>query len=93
MNGKRPNAAEKAWLDKITSLGCCVCYKDLGVFSPGEVHHTNGGSNHLETICLCPRHHRIPGKSYETLHGNRSRFIEKHGAEEELLEYTREVIG
>ena len=46
------------WLREI---GCIVCRKYYGVYTPPEIHHIDGQSKkgaHFRTIPLCHRHHR-----------------------------------
>jgi len=91
--GRKPTNDETIWLDEITQLGCIVCRLFHFVFSPGEIHHIDGGSNHKLSICLCDRHHRNAGKGYETRHGNQARFAAAHGTDWELLDKTKQLLG
>jgi len=93
VNGKKADSEDAAWLDAITQLGCIVCRLYYFVFSPGEVHHFDGGSNHKHTICLCDRHHRNAGKGYETRHGNQSRFAAAYGTDWELYDRAKQLMG
>ena len=46
-------------------------------------------ASHFETIPLCPYHHRTSDEAY---HHSPKKFTEKFGTQEELLEYTREIL-
>lgn len=103
MNGRKPNRQEKEWLNKVTELGCCVCRKHYGIFSPAEPHHINGCRKegaHYHTIGLCPRHHRLscPTGSLATRHGpgsaaGRFAFENEYGTEQKLLDYVVELLN
>lgn len=81
MNGRKPNKAEQHWLDFITDYGCVVCANELLGDSPAEVHHFNGGSNHLDTIPLCYLHHREGSNNdqYTSLHPHKAAFSLRYG--------------
>ena len=97
MKGRTPNKEEKAWMDKITALGCIVCYNDLNVYTEGSPHHIDGKTKpgaHLLTICLCGRHHQIPGEGYVSRHGDgKARFEKEYGLESKLLEITKYALS
>lgn len=93
MNGRKPNKAEREWLDKIVQLGCIACIIDYGFYTPPHVHHIAGANNHMATIPLCPPHHKNPGKGYETRHGNQARFEARYGTDQELLTLVQEKVG
>jgi len=98
MLGRKPTRAEKAWIESIVDLGCCVCRKEMGIYSPASVHHINGSRKegcHLETIPLCFEHHQ-GGKNDNicvSRHPFRAEFERRYGTEQELLEYTRSLIN
>ena len=50
-----------AWMEKVSSLGCCVC-KRLGIgYVPAQVHHVAEGSgvrSDFAVSCLCREHHQ-----------------------------------
>ena len=87
MNGKKPNKAEQQWLDKLKEHGCCVCKNEMGLYSPCEIHHINGGSNHLDAIGLCMLHHRGQANTpeYVSRHPFKAEFEARYGSEDELL--------
>ena len=88
---------EQEWMDAIVQLGCIVCRLYMGVKSPAEVHHINGKTKvggHLETIPLCPAHHRLGHSNdrYVSRHPYKAQFIERYGTEEFLHEQTSSLI-
>jgi len=92
-----PDKAERQWMEHITEIGCIVCYRIGYRGTPAAVHHiTSGGrrKSHLDTIPLCdPGHHKAsPTPRKLSFHGNKVKFEEAYGTQEELLEYTREVV-
>jgi len=103
VKGRTPTAEEGRWLDAIANLGCCVCRKYYGLFSPAETHHIHGKTKpgaHFATIRLCPPHHRLASATGEwaTRHSpgrkaGRVAFEQEYGTEQELLDYTRELIN
>lgn len=92
------NKEERAWMQAITDMGCCVCYKLGYRGTPAVPHHITSGSrrtSHLDTIPLCdPGHHQNgDGKRKISRHPNKAQFEAKYGTEEELLEYTRKIVA
>lgn len=91
--------AERAWMDRITRLGCIVCLLHGKGRSPAVPHHMlRGGKRigHLHTIPLCdPGHHQYPqpGSKKIARHPNKARFEAAYGTEEYLLERTRELVA
>jgi len=64
MKGRTPNKEEKAWLDAICQIGCCVCRNEFQLFSPACPHHIDGKTKlgaHFLTIPLCGQHHQTGG--------------------------------
>lgn len=89
--------AELRHMDAVARLGCVVC-RNLGYgFSPCEIHHVRMGNGmaqraiHLDTIGLCPAHHRIGGHGV-ALHAGQRTWEAKFGTEAELLEQVRAAI-
>lgn len=95
MNGKKPNKEQKKWIDAILEHGCVVCRNEMSVFTPAEIHHINGGSNHLEAIGLCFFHHRQGGNTpqYVSRHPNKHEFELRYGTEADLLLQLQAEIG
>lgn len=90
--------AERVWMDRITQIGCIVCWLQGYPKTPGAVHHLLRGGRrigHLDTICLCdPGHHQNApaGSGKISRHPNKARFEEAYGPEERLLEKSRELV-
>jgi len=96
----RPRApkVEREYMGSVAALGCVVC-RNLGYgISPAEVHHVRylagGGqrSGNLDTIPLCPWHHRLGGHGV-AFHAGPKTFEENYGSEEDLLNQTRADLG
>lgn len=90
------NKKDKERCQKIAELGCCVCLKFEGVFSPCEIHHINGrtGNGNQETIGLCFYHHREGSNNdkYTSRHPWLSEFENRYGGEVSLLVYTNTLL-
>lgn len=101
MNGRTPTADEKRWMSAVADMGCVVCARFLGEYSPAEIHHLDGSRKpgcHFQTIGLCVRHHRLPdnGKAprWVSRHGDgRKRFEREYASEQQLLIETRDRIA
>jgi len=95
MNGKKPDKSEQKWINAILENGCCVCKNELSLFTPAEIHHLNGGSNHLDTLPLCFYHHRQGGRTteYVSRHPYKDEFENRYGLESDLLDNLRLEIG
>ncbi len=89
---------EQRWMRCIKEIGCIVCYLLGHPETPGVVHHLlkNGlRIGHKATICLCePGHHQYPPKGSGKIarHPTRARFVSAYGAEETLLERTKDLV-
>lgn len=76
-------------MDRVASLGCIVCRRLTGIFTPAGIHHCGtymgGGRDHMRTLPLCNEHHQgkegIDGK-----HMSKRAWEAKYGTEEQLLE-------
>ena len=95
---KKPAIAEREHMGIVAGLCCIVC-RNLGYGeSPAEVHHVRylagGGqrSSNMDTIPLCPNHHRIGGYGV-AYHAGPEEFERRYGTEVELLEQTHREIG
>ena len=96
MNGKRrPNKAEQKWINAILEHGCIVCRNEMALYSPAEVHHTDGGSNHMATIGLCMYHHRsgLNDEKCTSRHPHKHDFEVRYGTDENLLNQLKLEIG
>ncbi|CAN7419082.1 Ref family recombination enhancement nuclease [Paraburkholderia hospita] len=95
---KRATKAEREHMGVVAGLYCIVCRNLRFGDSPAEVHHVRylagGGqrSGNLDTIPLCPRHHRIGGYGV-AFHAGPEIWQQKYGTEAELLEQTRRETG
>jgi hypothetical protein len=90
--------AERVWMDRITQLGCIVCWLSEGMTTPAEVHHMLSGGRrlgHLSTIPLCYLHHRSGRNDEEVVSRDQSqrRFEERYGTEAFLLMETRMLVA
>ena len=92
--------ADKERGAKLRELGCIVCLKYLDVFTEPAIHHIDGKTKkgcHQLTIPLCPYHHQIPDNNkppeWFNFHGNRIAFEDAYGTEQQLLEFTNELIA
>lgn len=96
--GKRaPTAAEKAWMDGITALGCIACLIDGQPGTPGAVHHILSGGRrmgHMHTICLCDPGHHQHGQQLGKVsrHPFKARFEGQYGSESDLLDLTQQLV-
>jgi hypothetical protein len=81
---------EKKWLQHLADIGCIVCRLN-GIYSPADIHHilkSGKRQSHLETIPLCPTHHRggINNDIAVSRHPFKREFEERYGTENELHE-------
>ena len=84
---------EKAYLDRVASLGCVVCRNHGYGDTPAQIHHIRTGqgmsqraSNYL-VIPLCPQHHTDGGKGV-AIHAGQQSFEAIYGSELDLLAQT-----
>lgn len=92
MKGRAPTREERAWMQQVAELGCCVCLNE-GKRTPCQVHHIDGKTKpgaHLKTIGLCYYHHQAGNDclAYTSRHPYKARFVARYGTEQELLEQT-----
>lgn len=97
--GKRtPTAAESAWMNAITEIGCIACLMDGHEGTPGAVHHILSGGRrigHMHTICLCQPGHHMDGAQVGKVsrHPFKARFEEQYGSESDLLDLTQQLVA
>lgn len=94
LKGRKPTASEQKHLDAVADLGCCVCRRELGVYSPAAIHHTAGKTKpgaHFLVLPLCGAHHQTGGYGV-ALHAGRVEWERRHGTQAELLRYVHEQI-
>ena len=61
LKGRVPNREELDHMGRVAEIGCIVC-KNKGLYSPSEIHHTEGKTKegaHLKVLPLCFEHHRM----------------------------------
>ena len=81
-------------MSAVADLGCCVCRRELGVYSPAAIHHIAGKTKpgaHFLVIGLCGAHHQTGGYGV-ALHAGRVEWERLHGTQAELLRYVHEQI-
>lgn len=85
--------------EALAALGCCVCRRTMGVYSPPAIHHLRGHpwsgagqkADEMHTIGLCPPHHQTGG--YGTAyHDGPVEFERRYGTQAELLEWTNRMM-
>lgn len=102
MKGRTPTSGEKMYMNAIVELGCIVCRKSFGVYSPATIHHCDGKTKpdaHYRSIALCPRHHQVASDSGEwaTRHGpgrntGKTMFEAAYGSEQVLIEQSHNEV-
>jgi len=96
LKGRKPTKKEKEFMNKIISLGCCVCRNEFGIYSPAVIHHLNGKTRkdaHFNTIGLCPAHHTDgpPGVAFHAT--GKKTWEARYGTQKALLEQTEMLIN
>jgi hypothetical protein len=90
--------ADRAYLSRVSELGCIVCREQFGVWSPAEIHHarehTGAGrrESHAFAIGLCPLHHRL-GNWGEAYHAGPLEWERRYGAQREMVQRTQQEAG
>lgn len=88
---RKASKAERAWLDRVASLGCCVCRCEA------EIHHLLTGkgmgqrASHFDVIPLCATHHRNGGHGV-AIHSGVKTWEANFGTELEHLERVRAML-
>ena len=91
---KRPNLAERKWMEAVSNYGCIACHQD-GLNVPAEIHHIRKHTGmslkppHTKILPLCASHHRT-GKI--SVHLGKKAFESTYGTEEQLEKKLRERI-
>lgn len=88
-------------LDRLAELGCIVCRRQWGIYTPAEIHHLKGHrwsgmgkrASDEHAIPLCPIHHRHGGGGEVGYHQSPKDFTERYGTQEELLADTIDRMG
>jgi hypothetical protein len=71
----------------VADLGCCVCRREFGVYSPAAIHHTDGKTKpgaHMLVLPICQNHHQHGGYGV-ALHAGRVEWERRYGTTAELL--------
>ena len=101
MQSRKADIEETEWLGYLEQLSCLVCeLYHQEPESPAETHHLDGRCKpkaHLETIRLCPRHHRLKDnkeeKRWVSLHGDgKFRFQNRYTFIGDLLKIQKERV-
>ena len=85
---------DKERFEKLKRIGCIACSKK-GLFSEPIIHHIRKNTGlglrppHDQTIPLCPEHHNMGN---ESVHLNKTKFVELFGSELQLLDEANEKI-
>ena len=101
MNGVKPNQLMQKRHNNMREIGCIICKKEKGIFTPPQIHHINGcktQERHAETLALCYLHHMADQNMpmddrYVSRHPFKWRFESRYGTEQKLLEYQNELLG
>jgi len=98
MKGRTPTAAEKRHIDRVAKIGCLVCLREMGIFSPASPHHCDGRTKrgaHFKIIPLCGVHHQGGNNTdeYVSVHPYKAAFYARYGSEQELLDAVDDLIG
>lgn len=82
---------------KLVELGCIICLKFEGVYSPPEIHHPFGRTKdgNQKTYPLCYLHHnaRVDCDDYTSRHPYKFRFEERYDTDENLLKETNQRLA
>jgi hypothetical protein len=95
MSSRKPTTAEKAHMASVAALGCIVCRRELGVYSPAAIHHVDGKTKpgaHMRVLPLCGVHHQTGGYGV-ALHAGKAEFERRHGSQAELLGWVADRIS
>ena len=85
---------DKERFEKLKRIGCIACSKK-GLFSKPIIHHIRKHTGlglrppHDQTIPLYPKHHNMGN---ESVHLNKTKFVELFGSELQLLDEANEKI-
>lgn len=93
-------AERKARFDALVAIGCCVCRREHGAYTPPQVHHLRGHpwsgagqrADDRFTIPLCFSHHQ-GGEKGVAYHAGARSFEANYGTQAELLAYVDAQIA
>lgn len=88
---------KKQYNDKVADLGCIVCRREMGVYTPALIHHvrrlaTSKKRDHAPVIGLCPFHHDGYGFG-NSIHAGRKGWEHFHGEELMLVEEVEKLLN
>lgn len=96
MKGRSPSAAEKRYHDKLaTVVGCIACRKDGRYNDHVSIHHMDGRTRpdaHRRVLPLCGPHHQPIQPGVESVHGNKYRFEQRYGKQQELMDECNRIL-
>ena len=86
------NKADKERYDLLVQIGCIVCQIHKNIYTMPQIHHPWGRTKdgNQKTIPLCYYHHQEGSDcpEYTSRHPWKTRFVQRYGTEESLLEET-----
>lgn len=93
------NAEIKRRRNALVALGCCVCRREFGIYTPPAIHHLRGHpwsgagqrADEQYTIGLCPPHHQTGGYGV-AYHQGAEEFERRYGTQADLLEWTNQRL-
>lgn len=96
MKGRTPTAEERRYINAVTLVGCLICLLWEYVYTPPEIHHTDGKTKegaHFKIIPLCLNHHRggRDCERYTSRHPYKKAFQARYAPESELLTMTKRL--
>lgn len=89
--------ADRLHLERVAALGCLICRKEMGVFTPTSIHHVRTlhgrriKRNDQFVIPLCPTHHQYGGPG-TAFHAGSRQWQHIHGTEEQLLDEVQALL-
>lgn len=97
MKGRTPTAAEQRHISAVASMGCLICKREFGIYSPASPHHVDGRTKpgaHMKLLPLCFLHHQGGNNTpeYVSVHPYKRAFYARYGSEAELLAAVDELL-
>ena len=95
---RKPNAAERYYMELVAELGCLVCRNQGLGYVPCQLHHIRDGygisqrAPHYLVVPLCPEHHKDGGNGV-AFHAGKQTFQGLYGSEMDLLAQTIELLN
>lgn len=94
MKGRTPTAAERRHMAAVAALGCCVCRREMGIYTPAAIHHVDGKTKpgaHFRVLPLCARHHQHGGYGV-ALHAGKAEWERRYGSQVVLLAWVNVTL-